>query len=127
MKKKNSNQWSMQENRLFEQALCTYGDNVADRWKKICCLLPGRSPEEVKKHYLKLVYDISAVRNGHKVDTVYPSENRIPNILTPTLSNKTHARKSASNPVDSDIDSLSFPSPLNISVTSTPSQLCDFN
>ncbi|KAL9229875.1 hypothetical protein vseg_005294 [Gypsophila vaccaria] len=56
--------WTPKQNKLFEQALAQYDKD----WQKVARAV-GKSPEEVKKHYEILVYDIKKIESG---DVPYP-------------------------------------------------------
>mmetsp|Transcript_7586 Transcript_7586/g.9967 ORF Transcript_7586/g.9967 Transcript_7586/m.9967 type:complete len:233 (+) Transcript_7586:41-739(+) len=130
-------QWNMHEDEAFEQALDNFGDNFPDRWERIAGTLPGRSVEEVKKYYLKLLFNVGALRN--EVEASEPSTSTdldsitsIPSLLTPIICNNKLAKKSnlqhqsSENDMKMNMSFTSFPSPLNLSSSSIPKLFCDF-
>ncbi|KAL6977125.1 hypothetical protein U1Q18_025921 [Sarracenia purpurea var. burkii] len=56
--------WTRFEDKVFEQALVMFPEEMADRWQKIAERLPGRSPEEVRTHYEVLVQDVLEIDSG---------------------------------------------------------------
>ncbi|GLT88730.1 hypothetical protein SLE2022_067420 [Rubroshorea leprosula] len=56
--------WSRSEDKLFEEALVDFPEGYPGRWQKIAERVPGRSPEDVENHYLKLVRDVSDIESG---------------------------------------------------------------
>ena len=56
--------WSREQDKKFEYGLATYPENSEDRWEKIAAGIPGKSVEDVKKHYDLLVDDIERIESG---------------------------------------------------------------
>ncbi|CAO2833041.1 unnamed protein product [Amaranthus hypochondriacus] len=60
--------WTRAEDKVFEEALVTFGEEDNQdpqlRWHKIAARLPGKSPEEVRNHYEALVYDVDQIDSG---------------------------------------------------------------
>lgn len=56
--------WTKFEDKMFEQALVMYPDDVPDRWQKIAKSLPGKTPEDVRVHYEALVHDVLEIDSG---------------------------------------------------------------
>ncbi|XWS71362.1 hypothetical protein CRYUN_Cryun03dG0132200 [Craigia yunnanensis] len=56
--------WNRLEDKLFEQALVMFPDEISDRWQKIAEKIPGKSPREVKEHYDILLYDVYEIDAG---------------------------------------------------------------
>ncbi|KAA8539122.1 hypothetical protein F0562_025814 [Nyssa sinensis] len=56
--------WTRFEDKLFEQALVMFPEEMGDRWQKIADLVPGKSPEEVREHYDDLVHDVMEIDLG---------------------------------------------------------------
>lgn len=56
--------WSREQDKKFEYGLVTYPENSEDRWEKIAADIPGKSVEDVKKHYDLLVDDIERIESG---------------------------------------------------------------
>ncbi|CAN4093864.1 unnamed protein product [Withania somnifera] len=57
--------WSEQENKLFENALAIYDTETPDRWRKLAKAVGGKTEEQVKSHYEKLVEDINRIESGN--------------------------------------------------------------
>ncbi|KAL5735197.1 hypothetical protein ACOSP7_033058 [Xanthoceras sorbifolium] len=57
-------EWNRLEDKLFEQALVMFPEELPDRWFKIASQLPGKSPTEVREHYDALVHDIYEIDSG---------------------------------------------------------------
>lgn len=60
---KNGN-WTVEENKMFENGLAVYDKDSPDRWEKIVKLIPGKSLEQVKIHYSYLQQDVSSIEAG---------------------------------------------------------------
>lgn len=56
--------WSRFEDKVFENALVLFPEDLPDRWQRIAGELPGRSPAEVKEHYDDLVHDVCEIDSG---------------------------------------------------------------
>ncbi|KAL3845243.1 hypothetical protein ACJIZ3_002646 [Penstemon smallii] len=59
--------WTSRQNKLFEDALATYDKNVnsPDWWQNLARAVGGgKTVEEVKCHYQKLVEDITHIETG---------------------------------------------------------------
>ncbi|KAK9911639.1 hypothetical protein M0R45_035535 [Rubus argutus] len=59
-----STRWTRSEDKLFEQALVSFSEDLPDRWERIAEMVPGRSPEEVLEHYEALVHDVLEIDSG---------------------------------------------------------------
>ncbi|KAH7846511.1 hypothetical protein Vadar_014794 [Vaccinium darrowii] len=57
--------WTREQDKAFENALAIYCEDSIDRWEKIAAMVPGKTIEEIKQHYLILVEDISAIEAGY--------------------------------------------------------------
>ncbi|KAK9733169.1 hypothetical protein RND81_04G048500 [Saponaria officinalis] len=68
--------WTWAEDKLFEEALVIFSSEEADelKWKKIAGHVPGRSPEEVRAHYLDLLHDIDQIDSGRVEPPSYSDE-----------------------------------------------------
>ncbi|KAF0927173.1 hypothetical protein E2562_030980 [Oryza meyeriana var. granulata] len=61
----NSSQWSLKENKMFEEALAYYGEGTPNRWDKVSSAMGGsKSAEEVRCHYEDLVDDVDMIESG---------------------------------------------------------------
>ncbi|KAK4757992.1 hypothetical protein SAY87_019293 [Trapa incisa] len=56
--------WSRFEDKIFENALVHFPEELPDRWQRIVGELPGRSTAEVKEHYDDLVHDVCEIEAG---------------------------------------------------------------
>ncbi|KZV53373.1 myb family transcription factor family protein [Dorcoceras hygrometricum] len=59
-----SSDWTAKENKAFEQALAVYDRDTPDRWENVAKAVPGRTAEEVKRHYEILVEDVKSIESG---------------------------------------------------------------
>lgn len=59
----NSN-WTIEQNKLFEIALAIYGQDTPDCWMKIANAIGGKTVEEIKMQYQKLIHDIQLIEAG---------------------------------------------------------------
>ncbi|KAH6765075.1 RAD-like 6 [Perilla frutescens var. hirtella] len=58
--------WSVEENKLFENALAVYDKDTPERWQNLVKAVGGgKTVEDVKCHYEKLVYDIQQIECGN--------------------------------------------------------------
>ncbi|XP_038680153.1 transcription factor DIVARICATA [Tripterygium wilfordii] len=58
-------QWTRFEDKLFEQALVMYPEELPDRWQKIAAHVPGKTCQEVMEHYEDLVHDVLQIDSGN--------------------------------------------------------------
>ncbi|KAE8682471.1 Transcription factor DIVARICATA [Hibiscus syriacus] len=56
--------WTRSEDKLFENALVTFPEEISDRWKKIADRIPGKSAGEVKEHFDMLLHDVYEIDAG---------------------------------------------------------------
>lgn len=56
--------WTIEQNKLFENALAKYDKDTPDRWMKIANATGGKSVEEIKMQYQKLIHDIALIEAG---------------------------------------------------------------
>ncbi|KAK1312330.1 Transcription factor DIVARICATA [Acorus calamus] len=61
---KSSSIWTTQENKLFENALAIHDKETPDRWHKVAAMIPGKSAEDVRRHYHSLEMDVSNIEAG---------------------------------------------------------------
>ncbi|KAI4352692.1 hypothetical protein L6164_006916 [Bauhinia variegata] len=59
-----SSAWTAKQNKMFENALATYDKDSPDRWQKLARAVGGKTVEEVKRHYDKLVEDVKQIEEG---------------------------------------------------------------
>ncbi|XP_028803062.1 protein RADIALIS-like 4 [Neltuma alba] len=60
-----SSTWTAKQNKRFENALALYPEETPDRWQKLARAVGGKTVEEVKRHYEKLVEDVKLIEEGH--------------------------------------------------------------
>ncbi|XP_030524275.1 transcription factor DIVARICATA-like [Rhodamnia argentea] len=56
--------WTPAENKMFEKALAVHDKDTPDRWHRVASLIPGKTVEDVVKHYKDLVVDVSNIEAG---------------------------------------------------------------
>ncbi|KAJ0086914.1 hypothetical protein Patl1_09155 [Pistacia atlantica] len=56
--------WTAEQNKQFERALAVYDKDTPDRWVNVARAVGGKSPEEVKRHYDRLVQDLMYIESG---------------------------------------------------------------
>lgn len=66
-------EWSREQDVAFENALANYPEDAVDRWAKIAAVVPGKTLEEVKRHYEVLVEDVSLIESGYVALPSYDS------------------------------------------------------
>ncbi|XP_077246349.1 uncharacterized protein LOC143886295 [Tasmannia lanceolata] len=81
-----SEEWSAIENKLFENSIATYDEQTPDRWVKIAGIVPGKTPEQVEKHYEKLMEDLKFIEDGLIPIPLYLNEDELNNDDPPKLS-----------------------------------------
>eukprot|EP00850_Spirogloea_muscicola_P015293 SM000116S24214 [mRNA] locus=s116:181834:183996:+ [translate_table: standard] len=59
--------WTAAEDKAFEVALAAVPPSEAERWAKLAARLPGRTPDELRRHYDLLVEDVRRVEAGRIV------------------------------------------------------------
>ena len=72
----NSESWSWDQNKAFENALAMYLDESGDRWERIAADVPGKTVEDVVHHYQVLEEDIDAI-DGDRVPLPIYSEDEV--------------------------------------------------
>ncbi|XP_058780730.1 protein RADIALIS-like 4 [Vicia villosa] len=60
-----SSNWTAKQNKRFENALAMLEKDTPDRWQKVARAVGGKTVEEVKRHYEKLVEDVKLIEEGH--------------------------------------------------------------
>ncbi|KAM3345394.1 transcription factor SRM1 [Capsicum galapagoense] len=56
--------WSRNDDKLFENALVLYPENIADRFQLIADYVPGKSIDDIMAHYDDLVHDVFEIDSG---------------------------------------------------------------
>lgn len=74
MKLEEDSSWSVEQNKLFENALAKFDIDTPDRWENVATCVPGKTPAEVRRHYELLVEDVTVIESGRVALPAY-SEN----------------------------------------------------
>lgn len=56
--------WTIEENKTFESALAFFDEETPDKWFEVAAMIPGKSVNDVVKHYLELVADVNDIEAG---------------------------------------------------------------
>ncbi|CAO1942313.1 unnamed protein product [Urochloa humidicola] len=56
--------WTPEENKVFEEALACIDRNAPDKWEKVAAMLPRKSIMDVVNHYHDLEYDVGFIEAG---------------------------------------------------------------
>lgn len=56
--------WTPAENKMFEKALAVHDKDTPDRWHRVASMIPGKTVEDVIKHYKDLEVDVSNIEAG---------------------------------------------------------------
>ncbi|XP_039159759.1 transcription factor DIVARICATA-like [Eucalyptus grandis] len=56
--------WTPAENKMFEKALAVHDQDTPDRWDRVASMIPGKTVEDVVKHYQDLEVDVSNIEAG---------------------------------------------------------------
>lgn len=56
--------WTKDDDKLFENGLVLYPDNVVDRWQLIADHVPGKTVDDIMAHYDDLVHDVVEIDAG---------------------------------------------------------------
>lgn len=59
-----SGSWTSRQNKMFENALAVYDKDTPDRWHNMARAVGGKTAEEVKRHYERLVEDVNRIESG---------------------------------------------------------------
>ncbi|CAN8256854.1 unnamed protein product [Cochlearia groenlandica] len=59
-----SDGWSREDDIAFERSLAVYTDESEERWSKIAEYVPGKSVDQIEKHYRLLVEDVRRIESG---------------------------------------------------------------
>ncbi|KAK8580005.1 hypothetical protein V6N13_143145 [Hibiscus sabdariffa] len=51
-----SSHWTPKQNKLFEKALAVYDKDTPDRWEKVAVAVGDKTPEEVRRQFVKKIY-----------------------------------------------------------------------
>ncbi|MQL94854.1 hypothetical protein Taro_027525 [Colocasia esculenta] len=56
--------WTHEENKRFENALAEFDEGTPDRWANVARMIPGKTPEDVRRHYQDLEADVCHIEAG---------------------------------------------------------------
>lgn len=57
-------EWTAEENKLFEEALARIDRNAPDKWERVAAMLPRKTVVDVVNHYHDLEYDVGFIEAG---------------------------------------------------------------
>ncbi|CAI9758079.1 unnamed protein product [Fraxinus pennsylvanica] len=60
-----SEDWTIEENALFEKAIGDHNIEFPYIFNKIASIIPGKTIEQIKEHYKALVEDVDMIKSGH--------------------------------------------------------------
>ncbi|CAN0280503.1 unnamed protein product, partial [Discosporangium mesarthrocarpum] len=63
--------WTFEEDMVFEHAMAEFEETDALRWLKVASLLPGKNQEDVRHRYQRLYYDVHRIENNVPSDMKY--------------------------------------------------------
>ncbi|KAF3434465.1 hypothetical protein FNV43_RR25568 [Rhamnella rubrinervis] len=72
-----STRWTRFEDKLFEQALVRFSDDLPDRWDNIAQQVPGKSPTDVRDHYEDLLHDVLQIDSGRVPMPTYADDDSL--------------------------------------------------
>lgn len=67
--------WTIQQNKIFENALADFDKDTPDRWEKVAARLPGKTATDVRKHYEDLVEDVTCIEAGRVALPTYSNSS----------------------------------------------------
>jgi hypothetical protein len=56
--------WTLEENKLFENALALYDKDTPDRWMMVAEMIPSKTISDVMKHYRDHEEEVSVIESG---------------------------------------------------------------
>ncbi|CAN0063247.1 unnamed protein product, partial [Choristocarpus tenellus] len=65
-----SDDWTFEQDMVFEHAMAEFEENDALRWLKVASLLPGKNQDDIRHRYQRLYYDVHKIENGIQVCVV---------------------------------------------------------
>ncbi|XP_057852884.1 transcription factor SRM1 [Cryptomeria japonica] len=77
-----SEEWSSEQNKLFEHALAQFEQETPDRWERVAGSVPGKTAEDVRKHYELLVEDVDFIEAGRVALPDYAEGSYTPDWLS---------------------------------------------
>ncbi|KAL2555631.1 Duplicated homeodomain-like superfamily protein [Forsythia ovata] len=67
--------WNWDEDKILEEAILDYPEEVEHRWEKIANRIPGKSRDDVIDHYKVLLLDVSDIEAGRTEFPSYPDDS----------------------------------------------------
>ncbi|KAI3769762.1 hypothetical protein L6452_00877 [Arctium lappa] len=64
MSSRGSGSWTDKQNKAFEKALAVFDKDTPDRWHNVAKAVPGKTAQEVERHFELLVEDINSIESG---------------------------------------------------------------
>ncbi|CAN0204622.1 unnamed protein product, partial [Hapterophycus canaliculatus] len=63
--------WTFEQDMVFEHAMAEFDETDSLRWLKVASLLPGKNHEDVRHRYQRLVYDVHKIENAMPMEVKY--------------------------------------------------------
>eukprot|EP00903_Cladosiphon_okamuranus_P013239 g12344.t1 len=63
--------WTFEQDMVFEHAMAEFEETDPLRWLKVASLLPGKNHEDVRYRYQRLVYDVHKIENAMPMEVKY--------------------------------------------------------
>ncbi|KGN61794.1 transcription factor RADIALIS [Cucumis sativus] len=74
-----SSSWTPNQNKAFERALAVFDKDTPDRWLNVAKAVGGgKTPDEVKRHFDRLVEDVKHIESGRVPFPKYTSSSSSP-------------------------------------------------
>uniref|UniRef100_A0A9I9DS52 Myb-like domain-containing protein n=1 Tax=Cucumis melo TaxID=3656 RepID=A0A9I9DS52_CUCME len=71
-----SSSWTPNQNKAFERALAVFDKDTPDRWLNVANAVGGgKTPDEVKRHFDRLVEDVKHIESGRVPFPKYTSSS----------------------------------------------------
>jgi hypothetical protein len=78
MKVEEDSRWSLEQNKLFENALAKFDKDTSDRWENVTTCVSGKTPAEVRRHYELLIEDGTVIEANRLLFPVYTENSYTP-------------------------------------------------
>ncbi|KAL5981771.1 hypothetical protein ACLOJK_015835 [Asimina triloba] len=86
--------WTLKQNKDFERAIAIFDEGTPERWEKVASMVAGKTPEDVRRHYNRLLHDLKRIECG-----LIPIPNYEP-FITPTNEFSSNDRRSGDEQED---------------------------
>eukprot|EP00904_Undaria_pinnatifida_P000430 jgi/Undpi1/10388/HiC_scaffold_29.g12838.m1 len=63
--------WTFEQDMVFEHAMAEFDETDPLRWLKVASLLPGKNHEDVRHRYQRLIYDVHKIENAMPMEIKY--------------------------------------------------------